>query len=191
MNQSPTVCESLAEDISLLAADCLPAPETLRLQQHLAACPGCHHHFEQLAAVVRELQVLHTDAQPAVVDKILKNVLTLLPGSSPHPAALPAAEIRRRTTSLPAAVSVVLLLAVFTRLAFWPASGRQPPAGGTGTASLAALNTSGSSPVPTLLDLTQAAAQSGESLDHLLSQYANERLFESLGRTTFRQEKLQ
>jgi len=55
MRKSELTCQELVELVTDYLEDALPAETRLRFDLHLAACPDCRAHVEQMRATIRLL----------------------------------------------------------------------------------------------------------------------------------------
>jgi anti-sigma factor RsiW len=66
-------CKELVELVTDYLEGALPDEERRRFEEHLASCPGCVVHVEQMQATVRTLGTLREDAvSPAARDALLE-----------------------------------------------------------------------------------------------------------------------
>lgn len=167
-------CESRVEEISLLAAGCLTDREEHELREHLATCGGCRERFAELVSLSLGLRA----AKPAVDADSVRDLARSL-SHVPSPAR--TAGQNRFANWRVAMLALVLLVMVGvlspfalrqtdrTDITEQQAVVQEPPR---------VTPEESGSPLPTLLALRRAAAESDESLDRLLAQYSETLLSE-------------
>lgn len=163
MNDSTTAgdranCEARAEDISLLAADCLTSPAEQHLRIHLGTCNSCRERFEQLQALCLDLRAAKPVGNAIPFDP--RFVTIAVPNS------------QRRFGYIAAVVaSVLVLLGLLNLSVLRPTP--ESPSRGHDIARNIPIQMAPLVPTvqqPTLLALRRAAEESDESLDQLLAQ---------------------
>lgn len=169
MNDSSTPnssrpCESRAEDISLLAADCLTTLEADDLRCHFATCTACRQRFEQLQSVCSGLRA----AKPTVeVSRWNMNDVG---------RDVPPATRRRRAMLAVVVAGVLVLLSALLNVSRRPEVdaphqdielAHESPTSMDSDSKLVPLL---QPQQPTWLALRQAAAVSDEALDRLMAQ---------------------
>lgn len=163
MNDTQLCCESRAEDISLLAAGCLTDREECELREHFTVCEACFKRFEEMASVCIELRNARPDMDSSFEHSIVRiQQIELLPSTA---TAWNRGSVRIVISMLTACV---LLFAAVHFFAGWPDGG--------GSQQLVKVvpevpheGEKKSAPLPTILALSQAAAESDEALDRLLA----------------------
>lgn len=188
MNESRQPCEVRLEDISLLSAGCLTMQEESDLREHLAGCSACRQRFEEISLVCSNLRM----AKPAVsTDEIRRVEQYLQHPASPMKELMPKSPSAQRRAPM-LAVVILAMFAVLSLFVFRP-TGQTIPRPIDVVEGPPAVVPKGSNdmPLPTLLALNEAAAESDESFNRLLSRYSDPSLFEPLNNQPSRQESLQ
>lgn len=214
MNDERTVCETWLEPISLLAAGSLSAEEERDLRRHLAGCPACRTRFEQMAGLVGRLRTVR--ATPAefdlasLVTRTMSQVADARTGSrEPLATPVPAMSSRPRATGRQAvaerrlsswAVVILTLATCVTAVAILGRWSRhvvprkldivQDVSPGPAVATNQATQDDVASLGPTLAELRQAAAESDEALDQMLSRRSISLSAESFSSRSLWQESL-
>jgi hypothetical protein len=163
MNDIQPCCESRAEDISLLAAGCLTDREERELREHFTKCEACLKRFEEMASVCIELLNVRPDMDSSFEHSIVRiQQIELWPSTA---KAWNRGDVRIVISMLTACV---LLFAAVHFFAGWPEGG--------GSQQLVKVvpevpheGEKKSAPLPTILALSRAAAESDEALDRLLA----------------------
>jgi anti-sigma factor RsiW len=189
MNDLRNPCEFRLEEISLLAAGCLTDGEERELREHLAACDNCHQRFDEIASTVATLR----SAKPAV-DAESVHALEQTALHFPSPARGAVSDIRLANLRIALlAAAVLVLVGVLRHVALRPSD--RVPVPPTDVVQKPAPHVppgeSTGSPLPTLLALHQAAAESDESLDRLLARFSVQLMSEPVHPQSLWQESLQ
>lgn len=182
MNDHSPICESLAEAISLLAADCLTPDEQVEARRHLTICPACRERFEQLVSICTGLQ----DARPeesrsADGDGVARALAEIGATSTAKDRVRPLAGTDAGRQRFAWVVAMSLLVAAGYLLS---SSVPPPPPG----AEQVELNRVISPQQPTWLALQRAAAHSDEALDDLLARSSDAIRFSPLDTHSLLQE---
>jgi anti-sigma factor RsiW len=185
MNDLRKPCETRLEAISLLAAGCLADQEERELNEHLAECPGCRGRFAELASLGSSLRA----AKPVVDVDLVRNLAGTLP-HAPSPAS--TARQNRLADSRVAllALSVLMLVGVLSYFALRPTDHVERPVVVVQESPQLVSEDSGT-PLPTLLALRRAAAESDESFDRLLARYSGALVPEPIHLQSLSQESVQ
>jgi anti-sigma factor RsiW len=74
---APMTCQELVELVTEYLEDALSELDRARFEEHIALCPMCEVHLEQLRITVRELGALHErDIDPAVLAELQERFRT-------------------------------------------------------------------------------------------------------------------
>lgn len=188
MNDFRNPCEDHVEEISLLAAGCLTAQEEHNLREHLVVCEPCRQRLEEMTTICSAIG----SAKPVLGSesiRISERCLQHLP--VPDTALVRERQAFQRYAPM-LAVAGLIVFAVLRGFASRPAdpSDERPVDVVKGPAQVSPESPK-DMPVPTLLALRRAAAESDESFDRLLSRYGDPSLFAPLNNQPSRQESLQ
>ncbi len=184
-SNASTPCESLGEQISLLAAGCLSPDEENAVRQHIASCGPCQTEFEQVTGLCKHLNEVPSVELPwadSVIEKSMTEITRSQKAVTHTLAASPHAENRRQVRS--ELFSVVCIAAVLLVTVGWTLTLKNPQRAEIARRPrtepkqqkvltpgainvVAARNTS---LPPTLLELRNAFAQSDDQFDSLLAQ---------------------
>lgn len=155
---TPDNCERFELDLSLLAAEALPAEDEPALRQHLAQCPACRERLSQLTAVGNLLARGQSTFPAFDAQRMADRVQAQ---TQPSVRVAPNFWERWEVIAATACLGVVSLLSTWAMLHFvQPLVVPVPPPAATAVASQP----------PTLLEYQSAAADSDEALDRLLDQ---------------------
>ncbi len=179
MNDPRHPCDSRSQDLSLLAAGCLPEREEGELRAHLAGCAACRGRYEQLASVCSGLRT----ARPAVERGLDERLSGVKEPARTH------LSIAWRVAMLAAAV--VVLAGVLSQFAFHRTE--DPPTRPVEVVELPNHAGDGGGRAthpPNLLALRRAASESDDAFDRLLARYSDPRLLEPLNHPAVSKEPL-
>lgn len=189
MTETPMNCGSYVEEISLLAAGCLAAREESKLRDHLAICRDCRTRFEEMTALTSMLR----DAKPVLdetrVCAIEYNVRRI--SSQSQLVGLPICSMNLRSAILAASIFLLVgLLGLISRR-----ERESIPAESVSVVQVVippnVPTKQVDPPLPTLIALQRAAAESEESFDKLLAEYARTSFPEPVDIPTLWQRSLQ
>ena len=163
MNDIQPCCESRAEDISLLAAGCLTDREERELREHFTVCEACLKRFEEMASVCVELR----NVRPSM-DSSFEHSM----GRIQSIDLLPLVATARNRGSVHVVISMltacVLLFVAVHFFGGWPDSGGSQQVVKV-VPEVPQKGEKKSAPLPTILALSRAAAESDDALDRLLA----------------------
>ena len=167
MNTESSLCESMSEAISLLAAGCATDDESAEVQQHLAECAACRESFSRLRALCGELSTPPANDESVELEFVTRALEVI---ESDNSVCIGRPQPRSAWGQLPAAMALGLLIAVAGRLFPLSVADKQvavnPPQADSPASPVVADSQPG---VPSLLALRRAA-DSEADLDRLLAQ---------------------
>jgi len=167
MNMESSLCESMSEAISLLAAGCATEDEATATQKHLAECAACRESFSRLRVLCGEL-----GTSPANDDSVEREFVTRALEVIESDNSVRSGQQRPGSSwgQLLAAMALGLLIAVAGRLFPLSVTDRQVAVNPPQAVSPVGSVVMDSQPdVPSLLALRRAA-DSEADLDRLLAQ---------------------
>ena len=162
-------CRAHAQDISLLAADCLDADEERTLRLHLDVCAACRLRYEQSVEVVGGLRKAASPVEATRFQTWAPPKVELAAEASAKRAT--SSTLRRRIVRIAVVAAVVtLVIGGLSRVGDWHSTVNVPaPAEVARDFPGDEVDESAPLPIPTLLALRRAAVESDESLDRLLA----------------------
>lgn len=175
MTEAPSNCDSLAQDLSLLAAGCLDAGASARLQGHLAVCPECRQLARELELLCGTLSASAPTVSSAIVERILPDrqfPALAAPREGEHASGqMSPGQHRAGQRGLVAILATTAALLVLAGLRNPGSPGPHDTPPHVAAQPVEADQTTAAATLPPLtwISLRSAAAESDEALDSLLS----------------------